>query len=74
MRENFGLSSPEEHIAYDFLFLHLYSYEPPELFRNDEYCLQWQDDFLPRSESIAALVRQSFRRAGSGDKIEYEQL
>ncbi len=59
----------EEHIAYDFLFLHLYSHEPSEPFRNDEYCRQWQDDFLPEVESIAALVRKSFRRVGSGKKI-----
>lgn len=59
----------EEHIAYDFLFLHLYSCEPPEPFRQSEYCHQWQVDFLPRAESLAATVRKSFRRNGSGKKI-----
>lgn len=59
----------EEHIAYDFLFLHLYSHEPPESFRHDEYCRQWQNDFLPKVESTAAFVRKSFRRVGSGKKI-----
>ena len=58
----------EAHIAYDFLFLHLYSHEPPEPFRHNEYCRRWQDDFLPRAESIAALVRESFRRIGNGKK------
>lgn len=56
----------DTHIAYDFLFLHLYSYDPPDLFCNDEYCRRWQDEFAPRAESIAAFVRQSFRRIGSG--------
>lgn len=51
----------EEHIAFDFLFLHLYSHEPPEPFRNEECCRQWQEDFLPKAESIAAFVRKSFR-------------
>ena len=59
----------EEHIAYDFLFLHLYSHQPPESFRHDEYCLQWQREVLPKVESIAATVRKSFRRVGSGEKI-----
>ncbi len=59
----------QEHIAYDFLFLHLYSYDPPKSFRHAEYCLQWQEDFLPRIESIAAIVRKSFRRRGNGKKI-----
>lgn len=59
----------KEHIAYDFLFLHLYSCEPPELFRHNEYCLQWQEDFLPKVENIAATVRKSFRRIGSGKEI-----
>lgn len=59
----------EEHIAYDFLFLHLYSRKPPERFRNVDYCVQWQENFLPRVESIAAIVRKSFNRLGSGKKI-----
>ncbi len=59
----------KEHIAYDFLFLHLYSCEPPEPFRHNEYCVQWQADFLPKVENIAATVRKSFRRIGSGKEI-----
>lgn len=59
----------KEHIAYDFLFLHLYSCEPPEPFRHNEYCLQWQENFLPKVENIAATVRKSFRRIGSGKEI-----
>ena len=34
----------EEQIAYDFLFLHLYCFEPPKQFRNDKYCRQWQHE------------------------------
>lgn len=61
----------EEHIAYDFLFLHLYRHEPPKLFCHDEYCRRWRDEFAPRAESIAAYIRKSFRRTGSGRKTTF---
>ena len=59
----------DEHIAYDFLFLHLYQHEPPAPFRMEEYCQAWQKEFAAEVESIAAYVRRSFRRVGSGKKI-----
>jgi hypothetical protein len=55
----------KEHIAYDFLFLHLYSHEPPDSFRHAGYCLKWEREFLPEIESISATVRKSFRRIES---------
>lgn len=57
-----------EYIAYDFLFLHLYSHEPAEPFRDVRYCYEWQEKFLPRAESIAAIVRKSFQRRGNAKK------
>ena len=57
-----------EHVAYDFLFLQLYRQEPPARFRHAEYCERWRGYYGPRAEGIAALVRQSFRRVGSGQK------
>jgi hypothetical protein len=56
----------EEQIAYDFLFLHLYCFEPPKQFRNDEYCRQWQHEYKSKVESLAAVVRKSFKRVGIG--------
>ncbi|MCS6776674.1 MAG: ankyrin repeat domain-containing protein [Chloroherpetonaceae bacterium] len=58
-----------EYIAYDFLFLHLYAHEPAEPFRDARYCYEWQEKFLPRAESIAAIVRKSFQRRGGEKKI-----
>ena len=55
----------KEHIAYDFLFLHLYSHTPPTPFRNAEYSHKWQSKFLPQIEEIASVVRTSFYRKTS---------
>lgn len=52
----------KEHIAYDFLFLHLYSVEPPEEFCDAKYCSQWIDEFQGDIEYIAANVRQAYHR------------
>jgi hypothetical protein len=60
----------EEHIAYDFLFLHLYSIEPPKIFQDPDYCLAWQRQYQPQAEKIAAVVRRSFRRVGVGKKSQ----
>jgi len=59
----------DEHIAYDFLFLHLYARDVPETFRFADYCDAWQRDFAWRKEEIAGFVRNSLRRKGSGAKI-----
>lgn len=61
----------DEHMAFDFLFLHLYQIEPQERFHYPEYCDQWQREFVPWKESIAGYVRQSMRRMGSGDRSVY---
>lgn len=58
-----------EHIAYDFLFLHLYHQEPDERFRMEQYCREWEQRFAARDEEIAAYVRKSFRRIGSGPEF-----
>ena len=60
----------EEHIAYDFLFLHLYRLDPPLEFTDARYSEEWNKDFVPKEEKIAAFVRNSFRRAGRGPKID----
>lgn len=55
----------DEHIAYDFLFLHLYRHTPAS-YRHEEYCRAWDERYAPRVEEIAAYVRKSFRRIGYG--------
>jgi len=50
----------DEHIAYDFLFLHLYDHDVPDEFGNPEYCIRWQLEFEGRKEAIAGFVRNSF--------------
>lgn len=60
----------DEHIAYDFLFLHLYSLEPPTIFQDPDYCLAWQRQYQPQAEKLAAFVRRSFRRVGVGKKSQ----
>jgi hypothetical protein len=57
-------SSPE-HIAYDFLFLHLYRQSIPTALESIEYCQQWQQRYAKRREEIAAYVRKSFSRQTS---------
>lgn len=58
-----------EHIAYDFLFLHLYRMTPPEKFTDSKYFVQWEENFSDQAETIAAFVRKSFRRVGRGKKL-----
>ncbi len=53
-----------EHVAFDFLFLHLYQKEPPALFLNSDYSKMWNKEFKPLSECVAAIVRKSFIRIG----------
>jgi hypothetical protein len=60
----------EEHIAFDFLFLHLYALEPSRAFQHPEYCLEWQRKYAPDAETYAAIVRKSFRRVGAGKKSQ----
>ena len=54
------------HVAFDFLFLHLYHRETPAEYRNPEYMEEW--NALPQAEieAAAAFVRHSFRRRGDG--------
>ena len=59
----------DEHIAFDFLFLHLYRQEPEQRFCDPSYAGQWQHTHVPWAESIAGYVRQSMRRIGSGPKL-----
>ena len=58
-----------DHIAYDFLFLHLYQRDVPDRFRNEEYCTEWQREYAGRMEEIASYVRNTFRRKGRGSEI-----
>ena len=61
----------EEHIAYDFLFLHLYHCDVPVEYKNEKYIKQWEQEILLSIEEVAAFVRQSFQRKGRGKKINY---
>jgi len=64
----------EEHLAFDFLFLHLYLKEPQAQFSNHEFCREWEAKYRPISESIAAVVRKSFVRIGQGPKSGFDLL
>ena len=55
-----------EHLAFDFLFLHLYTKPVPREFQDEQYCLQWDRGFAAQSEAAAAFVRNSLRRKGRG--------
>jgi hypothetical protein len=59
----------DEHVAFDFLFLHLYRLEPPPQYSNDEYVSRWERDFKGTSEQAAAAIRNSFRRKGRGKRL-----
>ena len=59
----------DEHIAYDFLFLHLYRSEIPREFAHEEYMLKWASQFQSRREEIAGFVRCTFKRKGRGPKM-----
>lgn len=56
----------DEHIVYNFLFLHLYQREVPEEYRVEGYCLEWRRQYQYRAEEIAGVIRSSFRRKGRG--------
>lgn len=53
-----------EHVAFDFLFLHLYMREVTEEFSDERYMTEWRRFAPERIELAAAHVRQSFVRAG----------
>lgn len=55
-----------EHIAFDFLFLHLYRQAVPQAFVHQGYAAQWQEFTTERIESAAAFARKSFVRQGHG--------
>lgn len=57
-----------DHLAYDFLFLHLYRFDPPAEFTHPQYAAQWRRDHAAQAEATAGFVRKSFRRAGRGPK------
>jgi hypothetical protein len=59
----------DEHIAFDFLFLHLYRHDTPLGYSNDEYVSRWNRDFKGAAEQAAAVIRSSFRRKGRGKKL-----
>ncbi|MBN8461116.1 MAG: hypothetical protein J0M04_25095 [Verrucomicrobia bacterium] len=59
----------DEHIAFDFLFLHLYRFDTPREYSADEYVSRWDRDFKARSEQTASVIRNSFRRKGRGKKL-----
>jgi len=56
----------QEHIAFDFLFLHLYKQAIPQTFVHQGYADQWQEFSPERIEAAAAFVRKSFVRRGHG--------
>jgi len=62
----------EQHIAFDFLFLHLYTQDVPTEHQHADYMRQWEA--IPKSEieSAAAYIRQSFCRRQSGPKSLHE--
>jgi len=62
----------DEHIAYDFLFLHLYHREVPDRFGHEDYCVRWRREFEGRKEEIARFVRTSFRRKGRANGISIQ--
>jgi hypothetical protein len=59
----------EEHVAFDFLFLHLYRTDPPLRFTDEQYALRWDREFKDSIEETAAVVRNSFRRKGRGSRV-----
>ncbi len=59
----------DEHLAFDFLFLHLYLADPPLRFTDEQYALRWNQEFKNSIEETAALIRNSFRRKGRGKKL-----
>jgi len=58
-----------EHMAFDFLFLHLYTHAVPPEYQYSSYQEEW--DGIPREdiERAAAYVRNSFRRRGEGPAV-----
>jgi hypothetical protein len=55
-----------EHLAFDFLFLHLYRREVPQEFAHEDYVVRWRQMEYGQIESAAAFVRRSLTRVGSG--------
>lgn len=51
-------------VTYDLLFLHLYRSEPPEEFRNTDYCERWRTEFEQAAEETAAHVRRNLKMIG----------
>jgi hypothetical protein len=62
----------DEHIAYRFLFLHLYRQPVPRGFESQDFPPRWNEDFAPRAEEIAAKIRGTFSRKGAGPESAYD--
>jgi hypothetical protein len=62
----------DEQIAYRFLFLHLYRQPVPRGFESQDFPPRWEDDYAPRAEEIAAEIRRTFTRKGSGPDSYYD--
>ena len=58
----------DEHIAYDFLFLHLYRLDVPDDYRHAEYYARWQRKYEPRREEMAAVVRSALAARGNSGR------
>jgi hypothetical protein len=51
-----------EHVLFRLLFLHLYREEVPEEFRIESYYEEWERDFAPIREELAAKIRRTLQR------------
>lgn len=58
-----------EHLAFDFLFLALYTLPTPEAFIYSEYESRWLRYDRSEIEVVAAYARRSFRRRGRGPQL-----
>ena len=55
-----------EHVAWRYLFLHLYRQEVPVRFRHPEYAERWDREFAQTASAHAALVREALLVNGPG--------
>jgi hypothetical protein len=75
LQRSFGKSGAEnltpysdEHLTYRLLFLHLYRLPTPKGFEHHEVARRWERDCVPRLEQLAAAVRKTMTRIGSGPR------
>jgi hypothetical protein len=58
-----------EHVVFRLLYLHLYRADIPLEYRKQPYFDEWERNYRPQREALAAVIRRTLRRIGEGPAL-----